>query len=306
MHMRKGVVFTWLGVGLLMAALLAPAPAAAQAPTWLPGPGAILDPTYDGFIDLPANAATVPNGGFTVAGWFVDKTAQGWAGADDVQVWQGTMDGGKMLAKASFAQNRPDVGAAEGNPFYSASGFSTSIPAGSLGTGNQTLSVYVHTAGKGWWYKQVTANVSGSAPAAASPSAPAPAAATAGSALPILGFVKPTDGEKVLTKDDYEIIGFALDRAAQPNQGVAGSGINRVQVYVGAREDNGVFLGEADLGFSDATAASYGQQFASAGWRIHFKPTQFHANTYLLYAYARSAVTGKEESTQRFFAIRES
>jgi hypothetical protein len=36
-----------------------------------------------------------------------------------------------------------------------------------------------------------------------------------------------------------------------------------------------------------------------------FHPTQFHANTYLIFAYARSAVSGKEDVTQRFFAIHE-
>src|SRR4051794_5056173 len=98
MHKRRGIVFTWLGVGLLVAALLGTAPAAAQVSSWTGGPGAVLDPTYDGFIDAPTNGATASSGGFTVAGWFVDRTAQGWAGADDVQVWQGTMDGGgKML-----------------------------------------------------------------------------------------------------------------------------------------------------------------------------------------------------------------
>ena len=299
---RKGTAFTWLGVGLILATLLAPLPTSAQSAGWQPGPGAAGDPTYAGFIDVPASGATVSSGGFTVAGWFVDQTAQGWAGADDVQVWQGTMDGGgKMLAKALFAQSRPDVASALGNPFYAASGFVAQIGNGAVGTGSQTLSVYAHTPGKGWWFKQVSVNVSSSAAAA-------PAPTTGGSSASIVvGFVKPADGEKVLTtKGDYEIQGFAIDKAAGPNQGVAGSGIDRVSVYLGAREENGTFLGDAELGFSDATAASYGSQFGSGGWRITFKPTKFHANTYLLYAYAHSAVTGKEESASRFFAIRES
>jgi len=304
MHKRRGIVFLWLGVGLLVAALLAPATVGAQASSWSPGPGAVLDATYDGYIDAPSSGATVSSSAFTVRGWFVDKTAQGWAGADDVQIWQGTMDGGgKMLAKAVFAQNRPDVGTALGNPFWSASGFGATIGGGALPTGNQTLSVYAHTPAKGWWYKQVSVNVSSTA----APAVPAPGGTTSGASLPIVGINKPADGEKVLTKNDYEIIGYALDKSAAPKQGVAGSGIDRVQVYIGARDDSGsTFLGEANLGYSDATAASYGDQFASGGWRLSFKPTLFHSNTYLMYAYARSAVSGKEESAQRFFAIRES
>src|SRR5712692_2350938 len=166
-------------VAALTALLLASVPAAlAQSSGWQPGPGAILDNTYDGFIDIPHNGDAVPaSGSFTVAGWFIDHTAQGWAGADDVQVWLGTMDGGgRMLAKAVFAQNRPDVGAATGNPYWAASGFGGVVPAGSLAAGGQALSVYAHTPGKGWWYKQVNISVSTSAPATAAPAPSAPAA----------------------------------------------------------------------------------------------------------------------------------
>ena len=69
-------------------------------------------------------------------------------------------------------------------------------------------------------------------------------------------------------------------------------------------ENNGTFLGEADLGFSDSIPEGlYGSQFASAGWRLTFKPTKFHVNTYLMFAYARSAVSGKEDVAVRYFAI---
>ena len=123
--------------------------------------------------------------------------------------------------------------------------------------------------------------------------------------MPIVAIEKPKDGEAVLTKDDYDITGYALDKNATGSQGVAGSGVDRVQVYLGPRED-GVYLGDAELGFSNATAvALYGGQFASSGWRLTFHPTNFHSNTYLIYAYARSALSGKEDSAVRYFAIRE-
>ena len=67
-----------------------------------------------------------------------------------------------------------------------------------------------------------------------------------------------------------------------------------------------MFLGEADLGFSSSTASDlYGGHFASSGWRLTFHPTAFHANTYLMYAYARSALSGREDSAVRYFAIKE-
>src|SRR5919202_1148566 len=137
--MRSDVSKLALVLGTCLALVIGTAPPAlAQASDWLPGPGAILDNTYQGFIDQPANGATVPgSGSFTLSGWFVDTTAQGWAGADDVQVWLGTMDGGgSMLAKAQFAESRPDVAAALANPYWAASGFvaggpGSAVPAGS-------------------------------------------------------------------------------------------------------------------------------------------------------------------------------
>ena len=292
----------WLAAAGLVGTLLGPAAAAADPLTsWTPGPGAILDSTYDGFIDMPALNATVPTGGFTVAGWFVDTTAQGWAGADDVQLWQGTMDGGgTMLAKATFAQSRPDVAAAEANPFWDASGFGAAVPAGALSAGPQTLSVYVHTPGKGWWFKQVQVNVSGTAAASApaAPAAPVAAAPTvSGGAPPVLVIEQPTPGENIGTRNTFQLIGYALDRNASANQGSQGTGIDRVSVFVDAERDNGgTFVGDADLAFSDQAAqARFGAQFANAGWRLTFKPTSLHKGSHEFFIYAHSVVTGKED-----------
>jgi hypothetical protein len=292
-------------VAALAIAVLA-APGSAQSVDWAQGPNASGDNTYTGFIDLPSANSTVPTGGFTVTGWFVDRTADGWAGADDVQVWLGSMDGGgRMLSEPNFAQTRPDVAAALGNPFYASSGFFGQIPPGSLNPGPQTLSVYVHTPGKGWWFKQVGVNVSATAAANPTPTPPGPS--VSGGAVPVIAIEEPKDSETVLTKNDvFQITGYALDKNAAKFQGVAGSGIDRVSVYLGDRDNGGSFLGDADLGFSDTIAEGlYGSQFASAGWRLDFHPTKFHANTYLLYAYAHSLVTGKEDVAVRYFVIRE-
>ncbi len=291
--------------------LLAPLPAAAQASGWQPGPGAVLDNTYDGFIDVPAGGATISTNGFQVAGWFVDRTAQGWAGADDVQVWLGTMDGGgKMLAKAQFAQNRPDVAAALNNPFWAASGFNASVPGGQVSAGSQTLSVYAHTPGKGWWFKQVTVNASATAPSNAAPvAAPAPGTGTVtGGAAPILVIKKPQGAEVVRTANDYQIQGYALDPNAQSNQGSQGTGIDKVSVYMDADKDDpkSVFLGDAELAFSDADArALYGDRFDASGWRLTFKPTKFHTGFHQLFVYAHSVVTNKEVLELRGFDIRD-
>jgi hypothetical protein len=305
MQRLRRIVLSWFVLSALVSVYIVPSSVSADAVSdWTPGPGAVSDNTYAGFIDAPSGNASVATGDFSVAGWFVDRTAQGWAGADEVQVWLGTMDGGgRMLTQALFAQSRPDVAGATGNPYWASSGFGAVIPSGALPTGSQLLSVYAHTPAKGWWYKQVPVNVSSTV--AGAPSAPGPT--VSGGAVPVIAFEKPKDGENVLTKSDYEIAGYALDRAASLNQGVAGSGIDRVQIYIGAERDNGgTFLGDAELGFSNSVASGlYGSQFASSGWRLTFKPTNFKANTYVLYAYAHSVVTGKEDWVTKFFAIKE-
>jgi hypothetical protein len=307
----------WLGMAVLVGAALAPMPAAAQSSGWQPGPGAVLDNTYDGFIDVPAGGATVSTNGFGVSGWFVDKMAQGWAGADDVQVWLGTQDGGgRMLAKAIFAQSRPDVANALGNPYWAASGFFAFIPAGAVPAGSQTLTVYAHTPGKGSWFKQVTVNASESAPAAAAPPAPAapgtpaaPAPTSPQGAAPILVIEAPKGAEIVKTStSDYQIIGYALDPNAAANQGSQGTGIDHVAVYMDADKDDPktIFLGDAELAFSsDSARLAYGDKFTSAGWRLSIKPTKYTAKGHQLFVYAHSVVTNKETLELRGFDIRE-
>jgi hypothetical protein len=297
-----------LTVSAVLATLLAPIPTAAQTAGWQPGPGAILDNTYDGYIDAPTANATVSTNGFNVFGWIVDKTAQGWAGIDDVQVWLGAMDGGgSMIARLQVAQSRPDVATALGDPYWAASGFSGFVP--SIPAGGQTVSVYAHTGGKGWWFKQVSVNASSSAPSAA---APAPStggtAPVSGGAAPILVIEEPEAAEAVKTKSDFQAVGYALDPNAQPGQGSQSTGINRVSVYMDADKDDpkSVSLGDAELAFSsEAARTKYGPQFDASGWRLTFKPTQFHTGFHQLFVYAHSVVSNKEVLELRGFDIRD-
>jgi hypothetical protein len=239
----------------------------------------------------------VPGGSFTVSGWFVDKTADGWSGADGAQVWLGTMEAGQQLAVASMGQSRPDVAAAEGNPYWGASGFEAVVPVGLLRPGPATLSVYVHTPAKGWWYRQVNVVVS--------PPSPPPAAASpnAGTQLPIVVFERPRPDEVVPSAGTYEISGYALDVHARPE---AAPGIGTVTVYMGDRDGGGTLVGVADLYWDDPVAAGlYGPHFAQAGWRLHYEPTRFHTSDHVLYAYAVSAINGKEAVATRNFTLRD-
>jgi len=265
--------FVFVNLAALMATLaallLAAAPGAlAQSAGWQPGPGAILDNTYDGYIDVPRNGATVPAGGsFTVAGWFIDHTAQGWAGADDVQIWLGTMDGGgRMLAKALFAQNRPDVGAATGNPYWSASGFGAAITGSAVPAGSQTLNVYAHTGSKGWWFKGVTVTGGGSGTGSA---APAPSAGGA----PVITILNPTAGQNVSTKSDYTINGTVTDP----------TNIDRIEVWIN---------GERNSQYATLLGTSVPDRDGS--WSQTFTPTHFPSTHSNLYVYAHNKATGLE------------
>jgi hypothetical protein len=271
-------------------ALLAPmaSPAAAQSSEWQPGPGAILDNTYAGFVDLPQNGATVPgSGSFTVAGWFVDQTAQGWSGADNMQVWLGTMDGGgQMIAQGGVGQNRPDVATALGNPFWAASGFSATVNGSSVPAGAQTLNVYLHTGGKGWWFRSVNVTGGGAAAAAApAPGAPAPSATTAG-APPVLTITAPTEGQNVNAKGsaDFTITGTATDPGFGP------SAIDHVDVWILGEPDTGTQLGSV-------TPAGDGS------WDVTFKPTKFPSTHVNIYVFAHSKATGKTTEEIRGFNI---
>lgn len=78
-------------VATVLFAVSARTPTAASAAVlgegWLPGPGAVGENTYSGVIDEPAvDARVTRSGALQLAGWFVDRTAEGWAGADDVEI----------------------------------------------------------------------------------------------------------------------------------------------------------------------------------------------------------------------------
>lgn len=265
--------------------LLLQAPSAVAA-TWLPTADSLGDMTYAGSIDQPAAGAPVASDQpLVVSGWFVDQTAQGWAGVDEVEVYDGLSGaGGTLLGRASVGLPRPDVGQALGNGFWASSGFSAVLSP--LPPGNHTLSVYAHTPSKGWWYSQVS--ISASAASAATTAAPTAPTGTP----PINSLVAPAASEKVSrNQDTYTIRGFAYDPTA-----TTGTGIDRVQIYMDEpRGQGGMFVGDAQFGGSTpAAAARYGPHFAEAGYRIDIDPENFTAGNHHIFTYARSSVTGLE------------
>jgi hypothetical protein len=265
-------------VGVLMGvALSVSVAAAAQAQAvpggdWSPAAGASGDNTLVGFIDQPGSGASIPGGAsFTVSGWVVDTSADGWAGIDGVQVAMGST----MLAQATIAQNRPDVAAALNNPFYAASGF-TAVVSMALPAGPQTLSVVAHTPGRGSWSKSLTVNVGGGG-------GPVAAAAAASSGL-VLKISSPTSDDLIVANSNGIITGLAYDTRTRAELGI---GVDHVQAYLdGARGTAGSqFLGDAT--------------FNGDTWTINWAPTQWnHVQHHVLWVYAHSNVTGEEALVQ--------
>lgn len=275
-----------LGVVMLVVALFGTAlPVAAQtagAGGWSSGPDATGDNTYQGYVDLPTGGAAIPAGSSVlVGGWVVDSAAQGWAGIDQVQVFNGAMaGGGKQLATGLVAQNRADVASFLGNGYWSASGFSAVVPAGALSPGAVTLFVYAHAPAKGWWFKQVSVNVGGTGGGSA---------VTAPTGL-VATLQAPDEGELVNATNDYTVRGVAYDTNTRAELGV---GVDRVQVYLdGVRGVRGSqYLGDA--------------HFVGAAWSLDFSPTQYNTIVHHnLYVYVRSSVTGEERLITHGFDIR--
>jgi len=270
---------------LLVALLLAfSSPAAAdQANPWQPGQDAIGEDTYLGFIDAPAPNATVQST-FEVRGWAVDQTAEGWAGIDQVQVVQGLLgQGGRVLAMAQIAQDRPDVAQALGNPFFAASGFRATVSG--LGPGTTTLNLHVHTPGKGWWYRPFTVTV------------PVPPQ-RAFSDDPLVVVSSPRPDERIdFAASEMIVSGFALDRNAPPDTGVGGSGIKQIQVYLDEPRISGRFLGQATLGKESREARGFGERFGHAGFELQLHPSELGEDPHALFIYAASAVSDAETLT---------
>jgi hypothetical protein len=258
----------------------------------MPGPFASGADTYAGFIDSPTNGIRVfSTGTIQLKGWVVDQSAQGWAGIDQIDVYDGRADaGGKFLGSASIAQVREDVARGFNNGYWLNSGFSMTINANNLaGSGNRTLAVYAHTPNKGWWFKEVTVQRTASVSQSPFPQDPT---------VVIQG---PDSDERVPTNEDYKLNGYAIDRNAT---GVTNNaGIARVQIYLDGQRGTGVLLGEATINLPNGESGTYGSQFGSGGWEFTISPTKISSEKHTIYVYALSAVTGAENFVARTFEI---
>jgi hypothetical protein len=198
--------------------------------SWLAGPDGKGSSTVVGRIETPRARATANNASnVLVSGWAADTTATGWAGIDGVEVWNGASDksGSTKIATGTAGLARTDVGDALGGSFIN-SGFTAIVKSGALQgtTGPLTLFVYLHTPGKGTWYRTVAVNVISTVGVNS-----ATGATLAFPNDPIVVVARPHDGMAISQKQrngKFSMNGFALDRnvmnITDPNIQLTGPG----------------------------------------------------------------------------------
>jgi hypothetical protein len=254
-------------------ALLVSSPALADE-SWIAGPGGVGASTYLGAIDRPQpNESVVIGRPLHISGWVLDTTAQGWTGIDEVRVYLGQMDaGGTLLGRATIGLSRPDIASKTGVPAFVASGFAADVSTTGFAEGPTTLSLYVHTPDKGWWYGQVSVGL----------------VTQLYVTDPINVITWPVNGQTLPLRQRWPIAGYALDRNAP-----YGTGIDRVLVYLDGDIARGVLVGEATRGVTGLTPTAFGPQFAGAGYQLVFDPSRLHDGTHDFSIYAHSALTGR-------------
>jgi hypothetical protein len=257
--------------------------AAADASSpWSPGPNAIGDDTFVGVIDAPGSVSTVTrNSNVVVRGWIVDRTADGWTGIDDVQIYRDLQgQGGEfLLVRASIGIPRDDVASALGNPFWANAGYTAAFSDAGLVVGSNPIAIYIHAPDKGWWYQQIDVQVQ-----------PLPAIAYADDPLLVVQQALPS-----LTVDHAQttitLRGYAIDRNLPSDQklGVGGSGVARIRVFLDGPRGTGTLLGEAELGRKNRDPAGFGQRFTNGGWQFIIRPPELTVDKHVLFIYAASA-----------------
>ncbi|MBV9358598.1 MAG: hypothetical protein JO023_24065 [Chloroflexi bacterium] len=325
----------WFALVSALAAAIAIAPALLAAAAefggaFKAGPNASGDNTYIGSLEAPKQGVEIKSGAdMAVTGWALDTTAQGWAGFDQMTVYDNPIDqGGTKLADGTVGLPRPDVAAMLGGPSAN-SGFSAVVPSETLSAmkpGPMNVYVYLHTPHKGWWYQQSSVKLDAPRPDLQYPNDPQ------------VVITRPQVGDNVsqsqkLKQNDnrLKILGWALDRnpVIDPNSqnlGPANSGVCRVQLYLDGPRGTGTLLAPSANLSQEILAANaqpngtpvqqgsgrhsvayppgeFGAQYNLAGWRWDVNPTTLSLGPHTVYAYARGCITGRESMTSTSFTV---
>jgi len=148
-----------------------------------------------------------------------------------------------------------------------------------LSVGSNVLSVYAHTPDRGWWYKQVEIRIQ-----------PLPAIPYADDPLLVVREVLPSLDVDQQTSN-LTLRGYVIDRNLPLNTvlGVGGTGVSQVQVYLDGPRQDGIFLGNAQMGLTNREATGFGARFLQSGWELTVHPGEFSVDKHEFFIYAASA-----------------
>jgi hypothetical protein len=219
--------------------MLAPLPAAAQTDTF----GCVTPPADMLHLEVsnPSPGDKVPVGDMVIHGVSYDRSATSGTGVDRVSLFQGTRgSGGTLLAEATLGM--PNPFAAPDTQFDDAGWAATiSIP---NTPGPMTLSVYAHSAVSD---HESTVAVPMMIAQNSAPGAQCTISTTAALGMPSpaesihLELSNPQPNSTVLV-GSTNVQGLAFDTAA-----TMGTGVDRVTLFLGNRDEGGMHLADATL-----------------------------------------------------------
>jgi hypothetical protein len=220
------------------------------------------------WIDLPAANGEV-SGGFSVAGWAIDRGASSSSGIDAVHVyaWPVTGGGPTFLGIAALGVPRGDVGNIFGHQF-DASGYNLNVPWGTVAPGVYDIATYARSTLTGTFSTVRLVRTTVKAP----PS------------RPLMWVDLPGPGQN--TSQNLTVSGWAIDMASP-----FGAGVDAIHVYAYNAAGIPIWLGSATYGDGrpDVGAAVGSSKFNASGFHLQ---TTIPPGTYTLAVFARSAVTG--------------
>jgi hypothetical protein len=301
--------------------------------SWLAGPDGQGPSTIVGRVETPSRNQNIASGASVlVSGWAADTTAAGWSGIDGVEVWSGPKGGSATkLVTGNIGLTRTDISDALG-AYFGKAGFNAVIPASALANlkpGSMNLYVYLHTPGKGSWYRTAALNLA--------PAPPPLAFATD----PIVQIIKPQDGTAITQlqrTNKFTFSGFALDRNPITNPATQvlgpgcsgcglfgtqarGAGIASVTAYIDSRADpfnvnlpavslygNPLVSNLGSLNVPGRPQASiitrqYGTAFDYSGWSVSINPTLLAPGLHTLVVTATSSITPREPGCERVATV---
>jgi Big-like domain-containing protein len=225
-------------------------------------------------IDEPM-VGSLAAGTVLVSGWAVDRNSKNDPDIERVSVFLDGIGEDKMLGEATLGVSRPDVAELLDEPKFLASGWTFSWTAGTL-EGNHTL--FVIARGKAGRVSLATREVND----------------------PLVRFDSPASGARIQQDDLVEIAGWAIDRSD-----LEGDGVESVTLYLDAKDASHLLGTATPDQASDDVAGTYGDRFGLSGWTFTWDVGQTPKGDHVLYAVARSSVSGHETTVTRKIEVKD-